>query len=54
VLLQVVESFTKEKGGDKAQAVEAIETMHANDLSKKALGYFKEPITKILDEINYP
>jgi len=54
VLLQrVVKSFIDKNGGIETQAVKAIENMHAEELAKKGFEKFPEPITKLLDEINY-
>lgn len=54
VLLQtVVKSFIDKNGGTEIQAVKAIENMHAEELAKKGFEKFPEPVTKLLDEINY-
>jgi len=53
VLREVVESFVKDDAGSELGATYAIEALHADDLSKMGFERFREPITKLLDEINY-
>jgi len=53
ILQGVVQSFMKQNGGNAATAIKTIEELHADDLSKKGFEMFKEPVTKLLDEINY-
>lgn len=53
-LLQTVVKLLMDKnGGTQAQAIKTIENMHAEDLVRKGFEKFNEPITKLLDEINY-
>ena len=53
ILQGVVQSFIEQNGGNHVAAINMIEEMHADDLSKKGFEKFTEPITKLLDEINY-
>jgi len=53
LLQTVAKSFVDKNGGTEIQAVKTIETLHAEDLTKKGFEKYHKPITKLLDEINY-
>lgn len=53
LLQSIVNSFIDNQGGNEAHATKTIETIHAEHLFKKGFERFEEPITKLLDEINY-
>lgn len=53
ILLSIIDSYIRYHGGNKVQAVRAIENLHAKELPATGFKGFKEPITKMLDELNY-
>lgn len=52
-LKEIVRNYVNRYGGSETQAIEKLVEIHANELSEMGFKRFQEPVTKLLDEINF-